>query len=182
MRSAIPGVVGRAGRMAIPAAAALALAGCQLAKETESLVFAVGPAVEARLAGSNGATVTGAAVLKSYDGGVLMTVNFNGAGPGEYRVVIHANGNCTSRNAFSAGAPWLPPGQPGPVPAPTLHKNDDSASLVVRLPGYRIEGPDGIMGRAVVVHAGAQGSLEAQPGVPNNRIACGVIGPPRPTF
>jgi hypothetical protein len=53
MRSAIPGVVGRAGRMAIPAAAALALAGCQLAKETESLVFAVGPAVEARLAGSN---------------------------------------------------------------------------------------------------------------------------------
>jgi hypothetical protein len=26
------------------------------------------------------------------------------------------------------------------------------------------------------------GSLEAEPGVPNNRIACGVIAPPRSLF
>jgi Cu/Zn superoxide dismutase len=68
------------------------------------------------------------------------------------------------------------------VPILQLLKRDDLTAHTIRLPGYRIEGPDGIMGRSVVVHAGAQGSLEAQPGVPNDRIACGVIGPLRSLF
>jgi Cu-Zn family superoxide dismutase len=168
--------LGRARRAAVAALAAVALAGCQLAKEREALVFPGGPWVEARLVGANGASVTGAAMLRAYDGGVLMTVNFNGAPPGEYRVIVHATGNCSSANAFSAGPPWLPPGHPGPVPANVMLKSDDSGSLVVRLPGFRLDGPDGVLGRSVVVHQGAQSSLEARPGVRNNRIACGVIG------
>ncbi len=36
------------------------------------------------------------------------------------------------------------------------------------------------MGKSVVVHDGATGSLEAQPGVRNNRVACGVIGTVKP--
>jgi Cu-Zn family superoxide dismutase len=115
--------------------------------------------------------------MRAYDGGVIMTVNFNGAGPGEYRIAVHANGNCSSPNAFSAGPPWAPPGVA--IASPTVFKNDESASLSVRLPGYRIEGPDGVSGRSVVVHAGSRDSLDAQPGVSNGRIACGVIGTPR---
>jgi len=127
-----------------------------------------------------GSTLTGATILAAYDGGVRMQVNFNGEAPGEYRVMIHANGNCSSPNGFSAGPPWAPPGVSVKEEGYPIHKNDDSASFVVRLAGYRIDGPDGVLGRSVVIHSGAVGSLAAAPGLPNNRIACGVIGPPSP--
>ena len=158
----------------------LALAGCQSSKDPLSDLLGTGPNVEARLVAANGATLTGAAILHAYAGGVVLTLNFNGRGPGQYRIAIHATGNCTSRNAFSAGPPWAPPGTP--LIVEQAWKNDDSLWLTVKLPGYRIDGPDGVMGRSVVVHAGSQGSLDAEPGVPNNRIACGVIGPPQSLF
>jgi superoxide dismutase, Cu-Zn family len=161
---------------------AATVAGCQTVQDASDAVTGVGPGVEARFTGAGGSVVTGAAVLKRYDGGVIMMVNFANVGPGPYRVAIHANGNCSSPNAFSAGPPWAPPGHEGPVPILRLLKSDDLTAHSIRLPGYRIEGPDGITGRSVVVHSGAQGSLEAQPGVPNNRIACGVIGPLRSIF
>jgi Cu-Zn family superoxide dismutase len=158
----------------------LALSGCQNSKDPLSDLLGTGPNVEARLVAANGATLTGAAILHAYAGGVVLTLNFNGRGPGQYRVAIHATGNCTSRNAFSAGPPWAPPGTP--LVVEQAWKNDDSLWMTVRLPGYKMDGPDGIMGRSVVVHAGSAGSLEAQPGVPNDRIACGVIGPPKSLF
>jgi Cu/Zn superoxide dismutase len=53
---------------------------------------------------------------------------------------------------------------------------DGMAETTVRLRGFTIDGPAGVMGRSVVVHYGASGSLDAQPGVRNDRAACGVIG------
>jgi Cu-Zn family superoxide dismutase len=145
-------------------------------QQVGSKVVGTGPNIEAKLGPIGGAAVTGAAILRAYDAGVMMTVNFNGPRPGAYRVVVHTNGNCSSPNGFSAGPPWAPPGVA--VVSLPLVKNDDSASFTVRLPGYRFDGPDGVLGRSVVVHVGATGSLDAEPGVPNNRIACGVIGVP----
>ena len=89
---------------------------------------------EARFQPINRSSVVGAAILAGYDGGVRLQVNFNGPGPGEYRVMIHANGNCSSPNGFSAGAPWAPPGVPLKEEGFPIHKNDDSVSFVVRLP------------------------------------------------
>ena len=169
-------MVGRAFAV-VAVAGSAALAACQSAQQSGSTLSGSGPNLEAKLVAAGGSSVTGAAILRAYDGGVIMTVNFNGAGPGEYRIAVHANGNCSSPNAFSAGPPWAPPGVT--VAAPTAFKNDESASLSVRLPGYRIDGPEGVTGRSVVVHAGTRNSLDAQPGVPNGRIACGVIGTPR---
>ena len=137
---------------------------------------------EARFVPIGGMSMTGAAVLHQYDGGVQMKVNFNGPGPGTYRVMIHANGNCTSPNGFSAGAPWAPPGVPLAEEGFPFIKNDDSASSVMRLAGYSLTGRDGVVGRSVVVHASARGTIVAQPGVPNDRIGCGVIGKPTRTL
>jgi len=160
---------------------ASALAGCKSASDMESHVLGTGPNVEAKLVPTGGSAVTGTAVLRAFDLGVVMTVSFTSSvGAGTYRVVVHANGSCSSPNGFSAGPPWAPPGVS--VVSETYSKNDDAGALVVRLPGYRIDGPNGVMGRSVVVHVGAMGSLDAQPGVPNNRIACGVIGPPGSRF
>ncbi len=160
--------------------AASLLVGCNSASDTGSRVFGSGNNVQAKLAPMGGSAVTGGAVLRAFDWGVLMTVSFTNVGAGSYRVVVHANGNCQSANGFSAGPPWAPPGVA--VVSETYSKNDDAGALVVRLPGYRVEGPDGVMGRSVIVHAGAMGSLDAQPGVRNNRIACGVIGQPESIF
>ena len=176
-------VVGIAHRVLVGgviAIAALLTAGCESkggeAKDAPPTM------AEARFKPIGGSSLTGAAILSPYDGGVRMQVNFNGRAPGEYRVMIHATGNCSSPNGFSAGPPWAPPGVPLREEGFPILKNDDSASLVVRLPGYRLDGPDGVLGRSVVVHDGALGSLAAEPGVPNNRIACGVIGPPSHTL
>jgi Cu/Zn superoxide dismutase len=48
--------------------------------------------------------------------------------------------------------------------------------MATRIPGLTLSGPAGIEGRSVVLHAGRSGSLEAAPGIPNDRVACGVIG------
>jgi Cu-Zn family superoxide dismutase len=137
---------------------------------------------EARFLPTGGSSLTGAAMLGAYDGGVQMRVNFNGRGPGRYRVMIHANGNCSSPNGFSAGPPWAPPGVPLAEEGFPILKNDDSASYVVRLAGYRLTGPDGVVGRSVVVHEGGTGTIVAKADVPNDRIGCGVIGPPARTL
>jgi superoxide dismutase, Cu-Zn family len=158
------------------AAAMLVLAACE--SKAPTAANAAPTMGEARFRPINGSSVVGAAIVSAYDGGVRLQVNFNGEAPGQYRVMIHANGNCSSPNGFSAGAPWAPPGVPLKEEGYPIHKNDDSASFVVRLAGYRIDGPDGVLGRSVVLHAGAIGSLAAVPGVPNNRIGCGVVGPP----
>lgn len=157
---------------------AAALGGCQSLESIGAAAVGTGPNAEAKLRGIGGSAATGAATVRAYDGGVILTMSFAGVPPGEYRVAIHENGNCTSSNGFSAGPPWAPPGVA--VVVRTVAKSDDSGTLSARLPGYRFDGPDGVFGRAVVVHAGSFGSLEARPGVPNNRVACGVIGTPTP--
>ena len=153
------------------------LAGCETLKQVESRTVGTGPNLEAALSAIGGSAVTGIATLRAYDGGVTLSLSFAGTRAGAYRVAVHANGNCTSPNGFSAGPPWAPPGVV--VASPLVMKSDYSATLVVRLPGYVFEGPDGVRGRSVVVHAGSSGSLEAEPGIPNDRVACGVIGVPR---
>ena len=95
-------------------AAAILLAGCEstsdpAAPKAANVQITV---AEARFIPIGGSSLTGAAVLHAYDGGVQVKVNFNGRGPGRYRVMIHANGNCSSPNGFSAGPPWAPPGVP----------------------------------------------------------------------
>ena len=173
--------IGRRDRALIAGAVAIAvllIAGCESKGDGAKRDSEPPTMAEARFRAIGGSSLTGATILSAYDGGVRMQVNFNGRAPGQYRVMIHATGNCSSPNGFSAGPPWAPPGVPLKEEGFPILKNDDSASFVVRLAGYRIDGPDGVLGRSVVVHDGALGSLAAEPGVPNNRIACGVIGPP----
>jgi Cu-Zn family superoxide dismutase len=164
--------------------AASAMPGCESTKDSAAAKTAKTEITiaEARFVPIGGSSLTGAAVLHAYDGGVQMKVNFNGRGPGQYRVMIHATGNCSSPNGFSAGPPWAPPGVPLKEEGYPIQKNDDSASSVVRLAGYSLTGDNGVVGRSVVVHDTGRGTIVALPGVPNDRIGCGVIGKPQRTL
>ncbi len=96
--------------------------------------------------------------------------------PGPHRIVIHANPVCTSPNGFSAGPPILLPETGAPVIVAITIEHERATSLVTRVPGLALSGPAGVEGRSVVLHAGWSGTLEASPGIPNDRVACGVIG------
>jgi len=158
---------------------ALALAGVLAACQT---IDESGPAIGARLGPTGGSAMNGGVAFRQVDGGVMIAANLANGTPGVWRVAIHANGICTSPNGFSAGPPLLLPGTSLPAAVQVSLNENGIGQVSTRLPGLVLEGPGGIVGKSVVVHAGAVGSLEAQPGVPNNRAACGVIGPVRPLF
>ena len=105
-----------------------------------------------------------------------MDVEVGGFNKGPYRIVIHDTPVCTSPNGFSAGPPFVLPGTGAPVVVGMTIDVQGTAGVVTRVPGLALSGPAGVEGRSVVLHASQSGSLEASPGVPNDRVACGVIG------
>lgn len=164
------------------ALAALLLGGCGGWFSSEPARI---PGLEAPLVPIAGSAGTGSARFAPRGDGVTMLVTINGLAPGRYRVLVHANGNCSSPNGFSAGPPWSPPGSATPLydRLPIVTTNTEgTATLTVRLAGVSLEGPNGLSGRSVVVHDVVEGPFTAEPDVRNGRIACGVIGPLRTFF
>ena len=109
-----------------------------------------------------------------------MVVQLQDVTPGPYRIAIHTTGNCSSPNGFSAGPPWAPPGGVPQVDAGAAG-NTGWLTMTASLDRRRSRRPRWNLGKAVVVHRASAGSLDAQPGLPNNRIACGVIEISLPT-
>jgi Cu-Zn family superoxide dismutase len=174
----------RVGRALATVALAAALAGCQSTPQepgTRALI-PKGDALEAVLMPIGGSAANGTAFFGETGDGIAIRVHALNLPEGLYRVVIHTTGNCTSPNGFSAGPPLVLPGASEHLMAhmPPAYAGPDSVlTVVVRLAGVQLRGPNGIEGRSVVLHYGAQGSLLAQPDVPNDRVACGVVGPAR---
>lgn len=168
---------------------AAALTSCQTVKDAGSTLFSGntsrGPGLDAPLGPIGGSAADGSVRFIARADGVTMLVSLAGVAPGQYRVLVHANGNCSSRNGFSAGPPWSPPGAVPPLPErmPAMTANSEgSGTMTARIANVALDGPNGLMGKSVIVHEADARSFEAQPGVPNGRIACGVIGVLRPLF
>jgi Cu/Zn superoxide dismutase len=133
-------------------------------------------AIGARLQPIAGGVGHGLITFRPYDGGLTMVADVGGFSAGPYRVVIHMTPICTSPNGFSAGPPLVLPGAAEPVAVPLRIWEQGTATLSTRVPGLALKGPAGIEGRSIVLHASQSGSLDATPGVVNDRVACGVIG------
>lgn len=112
--------------------------------------------------------------------GASVLVSMMNVPPGDFRMVIHENPNCSSPNGFSAGPPWAPAGREPRDLMPTQHANsEDRVEMSLRVKGLQATGTNGVAGRSVVVYAGPR-VTEARPGVPNEGIACGVFEPAQP--
>jgi len=157
-----------------------ALAACKTTDDASAMPSR--PNIGATLGRTGGSAMGGGVAFREVEGGVMIAANVTGGTPGAWRVAIHANGNCSSPNGFSAGPPVVLPGTSLPAVVPVSLNEVGIGGISTRLPGLTLDGPNGIVGKSVVVHFGAVGSLEALPGVPNNRSACGVIGPVRSLF
>lgn len=165
-------------RIVLALALTAGVGACKTADNTAAKATPTARALAARLAPIGGSVARGSVTFRSYEGGVTVVANFGGVAAGTYRVAIHKGTNCTSPNGFSAGDPMLLPGSSLPVAVSVRTEGSEgTVAAVMRIPGLAIDGPAGIDGKLVIVHEGFAGSLEARPGIPNGRVACGVIGP-----
>jgi Cu/Zn superoxide dismutase len=115
-------------------------------------------------------------VIDRGDGATLLLSMIN-LPPGQYRVAFHERPNCSSPNGFSAGAHWAPPGLDALNIAPILSTNaDGTAEASLHIKGLRTTGANGVDGHSVVIYTGTR-VTDAQSGVPNNRVACGIFAP-----
>ncbi len=167
-------VIRRAGIVA----ACLLLGACAAGEKIKESAVGEGGGVQAVLTAARGGT--GRADVRFVDrgNGVYMLAFVTALPPGPYRIAVHEKGNCSSPNFFSAGPAWAPPGHTRApkdlVPVFYLNSDGDS-SLSEQIPGLHAAD---LMGRSVVLHMGRTVD-DFEPGVSNNGMLCGVIGPLR---
>ena len=163
--------------LGVPAAAAAQHAGHDEAEGGRAIAVLVPTA---------GHAARGTVTFEAVGGGVRITAQLEGLPAGDHGFHIHELGDCSAGDGTSASGHYNPAGAPhaGPEGAPR-HAGDlgnvtadtqgmatyDRTDRVIRL-----DGPDSIVGRGVIVHAGAD-DLATQPtGNAGARLACGVIG------
>lgn len=143
------------------------------------------PQATASLAPRSGSNVLGNVSFHEMPGGLRVRANVMGLTPGEHGFHIHESGDCSAPDAMSAKGHFNPGGSVhGRYDQPDHHAGDmpnlmanaqGEAVYSLDLPGLSLSGPNGVLGRSVVVHAGPDDYRSQPAGNSGGRIACGVI-------
>lgn len=139
------------------------------------------------LAPTQGHDVHGMVTFVEENGGVRVLASLWGLSEGEHGFHVHEHGDCGAPDASSAGDHFSPDDDPhGPPEARSGQRHaGDFGNVRADARGHAVyerldtqialTGPDGIVGRAVIVHAGRD-DLRSQPsGDAGARVACGVV-------
>ncbi|MEO6564394.1 MAG: hypothetical protein ABIO63_00015 [Casimicrobiaceae bacterium] len=143
--------------------------------------------LEARMTGAGSAAKGTFRVYDSRDGaGVNVQLSLSNALPGTYLITLHEKGNCRSANLYSAGPAWAPAATgrtPDKLfPPYSTDTEGDIHNYGAYIPGARVDGgPQSLVGKVVIVQYG-HGVSNAEPGLPNKRMACGVLEYAKPIF
>lgn len=145
------------------------------------------PSAIAVLAPTQGNAVRGAVDFVRSGNDVTVTANLSGFAPNStHGIHIHEAGDCSARDASSAGGHFNPSGsEHGGTSGAKRHGGDlgnvtadaeGNVMTTIKVDGIAFgTGTDSIVGRGLVVHANAD-DLKSQPaGNSGARIACGVI-------
>lgn len=128
----------------------------------------------------------GAVTFEQTEGGVNVNAQLSGLEQGKHGFHIHQYGDCTAEDLTSAGGHYNPYNMEHGAPTDSLRHVGDMGNLPVGSEGngtldyldtvIELNGPNSIIGRAIIIHSGAD-DLTSQPsGAAGERIACGVIG------
>ena len=139
----------------------------------------------AKLNPSSGSQVTGTVTFTAADGGAHIVIDISGLTAGKHGFHLHEKGDCSDPKANTAGAHFNPGHKHhGGLDTPERHAGDfgnieadASGKVHVELKGKNVKfsGPDSIVGKSVIVHAG-EDDLKTDPtGNSGDRVACGVI-------
>lgn len=144
----------------------------------------------APLAAKSGSDLSGEAYFVEEDGGqIAFGVNVENLSPGKHAVHIHEDGDCSAEDAASAGGHWNPMGKEhGKWGMEPFHLGDignidvgengqGTLSLTTDLWTLGEPGEDdhSVIGKSVIVHAGADDFTTQPDGGAGDRIGCGVI-------
>lgn len=130
--------------------------------------------------------VSGTVTFQKVKEGVRVQGSFKGLSQGKHGFHIHEYGDCTADDGTSAGGHYNPTGQQHGSPTQDARHMGDMGNLVAGEDGtatidyvdskIKLNGPNSIMGRGIIIHGGAD-DFESQPsGAAGPRMACGVIG------
>ena len=143
------------------------------------------PTAVADLSPTAGNTVRGTVTFTPEAGGVRIIAELAGLTPGEHGFHIHETGDCSALDAASAGDHFNPAGAAHGAPDAPVRHVGDLGNVTADASGnarydrvdarLSLEGEHSVVGRAIVVHTGAD-DLTSQPaGNAGSRAACGVI-------
>jgi Cu-Zn family superoxide dismutase len=161
------------------AGCALFVAGCASTSEPQ------GPSATARLQSKSGSQVSGTIRFVQVGNRVRVTGEVTGHTGGSKGFHLHEKGDCSSADGMSAGGHFNPAkakhGAPGAGHAGDLGNlvfdQSGRASVNMMVDGITVsrDAANGIIGRAVIVHA-SEDDLKTDPtGNAGGRVACGVI-------
>lgn len=139
------------------------------------------------LAPTEGYNASGTVTFTQMGSGVRVVAEVMGVPEGQHGFHIHETGDCSAPDASSAGGHFNPTDAPHGAPtnaADQRHVGDlgnldagaDSTGTYDRTDTIlSLQGPNAIIGKAVILHSGAD-DLTSQPsGDAGDRIACGII-------
>jgi superoxide dismutase, Cu-Zn family len=156
--------------------------GAQPSREVTKAICVIHPLSDSKVAGK--------VTFVKQASGIEMKVEVTGLTPGEHGFHIHEWGDCSSADGMSTGGHYNPTNHPHAGPEAAERHAGDFGNITADASGkatlsridkmLALDGPNSIIGRAIVVHAGRD-DLTSQPsGNAGGRIGCGVIGVANP--
>ncbi len=145
--------------------------------------------VKIALNSKSDSNTSGNVVFKEEDGNVTMTAIISGLEPGEHAIHIHQTADCTSPDGKSAGGHWNPTGKPhGKWGNDTGYHKGDIGNFTADENGNGTiskttdewcvgcgDATKDILGKAVIVHAGADDFTSQPSGAAGARVSCAGI-------
>jgi len=140
----------------------------------------------AKLSGVDGSALTGTVTFTEGEEGVTIVADVENAPPGRHGFHLHAKGDCSAADFTSTGGHFNPTEVEHGAPDAAVHHAGDFGNLTVGEDGKGhleltssmltvADGPDTVVGRGLILHAG-EDDLTTQPtGAAGARIGCGVV-------
>jgi len=136
----------------------------------------------------SGSSVSGEAIFSEKNGKVNFTATIKGLKPGIHAIHIHEKSDCSAADASSAGGHWNPTfSQHGKWGSSSYHKGDignfttdefGNGTITMSTDEWCIGCGDAkkdILGKGLIVHAGADDYITQPTGDAGGRVACSAI-------
>jgi Cu-Zn family superoxide dismutase len=118
--------------------------------------------------------------------GVLVTADIARLSPGLHGIHLHALGDCSSEDFTSTGGHFNPTDAPHGAPTDEMRHAGDFGNIEIGEDGAGhlelmttmltvAEGPNTVVGRAVILHEGEDDLVSQPTGAAGGRIACGIV-------
>ena len=144
-----------------------------------------GAVATAALAARSDSRVSGNVSFSETASGLKIWGKIAGLTPGAHGFHIHETGDCSAPDAMSAKGHFNPSTKTHGHHGDQEHHSGDMPNLMAdaqgnatysfELTGLSLSGPNGVLGRSVVVHADPDDYKSQPAGNSGKRIACGVI-------